>query len=166
MARPRVAGAKAAGKAAARARAAAASAEHAKALEAAGPVAEQSPEAAIQQVQEHARRIAAIAQDKLAEDLVILDMREVCSFTDYFVICSGRNARQVKSIYDDLHQKLKQEFRLIPRAIAGEREAEWIVIDYVDVVVHVFTPELRAYYRLEDLWSDVPQLALDATDAA
>lgn len=113
-----------------------------------------------------AQRIAAIAQDKLAEDVLILDMREFCSFTDYFVIASGRNARQVKGIFDEIVVKLKHESRLIPRAIAGEREADWIVIDYIDVVVHVFTPEQRAYYRLEELWSDVPRVELDASDAA
>jgi ribosome-associated protein len=117
-------------------------------------------------VLETAQRIAAIAQDKLAEDVLILDMREFCSFTDYFVIASGRNARQVKGIFDETLVKLKQESRLIPRAIAGEREADWIVIDYIDVVVHVFTPEQRAYYRLEELWSDVPRVELDASDAA
>lgn len=114
----------------------------------------------------YARDIAEIANDKLAEDIVILDMTDVSSFTDYFIICSGRNARQTKGIYEEIHLRLKQESRLIPRAIAGEREAEWIVIDYVDIVVHIFTPELRAFYRLEDLWGDVPRVAFDVTDAA
>lgn len=113
-----------------------------------------------------AQRIAGIAVDKLAEDVLILDMREFCSFADYFVIASGRNARQVKGVADEMIVKLKQESRLIPRAIAGEREADWIVIDYIDVVVHAFTPEQRAFYRLEDLWSDVPRVELDASDAA
>ena len=114
----------------------------------------------------YARRIAEVAADKLAEDIVILDMTGVSSFTDYFVICSGRNSRQTKGIYEEIYHRLKQESRLIPRAIAGEREAEWIVIDYFDIVVHVFTPELRSFYRLEDLWGDVPRVALDANDAA
>ena len=114
----------------------------------------------------YARRIAEVANDKLAEDIVILDMTGVSSFTDYFIICSGRNSRQTKGIYEEIYHRLKQESRLIPRAIAGEREAEWIVIDYFDLVVHVFTPELRSFYRLEDLWGDVPRIALEATDAA
>ena len=114
----------------------------------------------------YARRIAEIANDKLAEDIAILDMTGVSSFTDFFIICSGRNARQTKGIYEEIYHRLKQESRLTPRAIAGEREAEWIVIDYVDVVVHVFTPELRSFYRLEDLWGDVPRVAFDATGAA
>ena len=115
---------------------------------------------------EQARRIAAIAQDKLAEDVVILDMRPVCVFTDFFVICSGRNTRQTKGIFDEIHEQLKHDHQLIPRATDGEREAEWIVADYLDVVVHVFTPETRAYYRLEDLWGDVPNVELDEAATA
>jgi ribosome-associated protein len=117
-------------------------------------------------IQGYARRIAEVASDKLAEDIVILDMTGVSSFTDFFIICSGRNSRQTKGIYEEIYHRLKQESRLIPRAIAGERESEWIVIDYVDIVVHIFTPELRSFYRLEDLWGDVPRVAFDATDAA
>ncbi len=113
----------------------------------------------------YARRIAEVANDKLAEDIAILDMTGVSSFTDFFIICSGRNARQTKGIYEEIYHRLKQESRLTPRAIAGEREAEWIIIDYIDIVVHVFTPELRSFYRLEDLWGDVPRVAFDATDA-
>ena len=110
---------------------------------------------------EQARRIAAIAQDKLAEDVVILDMRPVCVFTDFFVVASGRNQRQTKAIFDEIHERLKHDHRLLPRATDGEREADWIVADYLDVVVHVFTPETRAYYRLEDLWGDVPNVELE-----
>lgn len=113
-----------------------------------------------------AQRIAAVALDKLAEDVVILDMREMCSFTDYFVIATGRNTRLVKAIHDEILLKLKQEERLIARGVAGEREADWIVIDYVDIVVHIFTPEQRSFYRLEDLWADVPRIAVDAITAA
>lgn len=113
-----------------------------------------------------AQRIAAVALDKLAEDVVILDMREMCSFTDYFVIATGRNTRLVKAIHDEILLKLKQEERLIARGVAGEREADWIVIDYVDIVVHIFTPEQRSFYRLEDLWADVPRIVVDAITAA
>ena len=114
---------------------------------------------------EQARRIAAIAQDKLAEDVVILDMRPVCVFTDFFVICSGRNPRQTKGIWDEIHEVMKREERTLPRSIAGAREADWIVADYLDVVLHVFTPETRGYYRLEDLWGDVPNVELGAVSA-
>jgi ribosome-associated protein len=106
---------------------------------------------------QQARRIAELAQEKLAKDVVILDMQGVCTYTDYFVVCTGANARQTKAIWDEVHAGLKQEAALLPSSAAGEREATWIVADYLDVVVHVFTPEARAFYRLEDLWGDVPQ---------
>ena len=114
---------------------------------------------------EQARRIAALVQDKLARDVVILDMRPVCAYTDYFVVCTGANPRQTKGIWDEVHARLKKDDRLLPRSVAGEREASWIVADYLDVVLHVFTPEARDFYRLEDLWGDVPQEALEAASA-
>jgi len=110
---------------------------------------------------EQARRIAALAQEKLAEDVVILDMRPECSFTDYFVIATGRNPRQTAAIWDEVHTQLKQQ-ELLPASVDGVREGAWIIADYIDVVLHVFTPEARGYYRLEDLWNDVPAVALDA----
>jgi ribosome-associated protein len=87
-------------------------------------------------------------------------MRPVCTFTDFFVIATGRNARQTAAIWDEVHTKLKQENRLIPRSADGVREGSWIVADYLDVVLHVFTPEERAFYRLEELWGDVPAVEL------
>ena len=114
---------------------------------------------------EQARRIAGIAQDKLAEDVVILDMRPVCVFTDFFVVCSGRNNRQVRSIWDEVREKMKHDVSILPRSVDGERESTWIVGDYLDVVLHVFTPDTRAYYRLEDLWGDVPSVEVEAASA-
>jgi ribosome-associated protein len=114
---------------------------------------------------EQARRIAAIAQDKLAQDVVILDMRPACTYTDFFVIASGQNPRQTAAIYDEVHKQLKHEARLLPQSVDGQREATWVVADYIDVVLHVFTPEARAYYRLEDLWGDVPNVELEAATA-
>jgi ribosome-associated protein len=115
---------------------------------------------------EQARRIAALAQEKLAEDVVILDMRPVCTFTDFFVICTGRNARQTAAIWDEVHGRMKQEHDLLPRTVDGVQEGTWILADYLDVVLHVFTPEARAYYKLEDLWSDVPAIELDTAATA
>jgi len=89
-------------------------------------------------------------------------MRPVCVYTDFFVLATGRNARQTKSIYDEVYARLKAEAKVTPRAIDGAREAEWIVADYLDVVLHVFTPETRAFYRLEDLWGEVPAVELEA----
>ncbi len=109
---------------------------------------------------EQARRIAALAQGKLARDVVILDMQPVCSYTDYFVICTGLNPRQTKSIWDEVRERMKREERLLPRTVAGEAQGTWIVADYLDVVLHVFTPDARAFYRLDDLWGDVPHEAL------
>ena len=111
---------------------------------------------------EQARHIAALCQEKLATDVTILDMRGVCDFTDFFVIATGRNPRQTKAIYDEVSGTLKKEHRLLPRSTAGLVEASWIVADYLDVVLHLFTPETRGYYRLEDLWSDVPSVEVEA----
>ena len=115
---------------------------------------------------EQARRIAALAQEKLAEDVVILDMRPVCTFTDFFVIASGRNPRQTAAIWDEVHGRMKHDERLLPRTIDGTQEGSWILADYLDVVLHVFTPEAREYYKLEELWSDVPAVELDAAASA
>jgi ribosome-associated protein len=88
-------------------------------------------------------------------------MRPVCTYTDFFVIATGRNPRQAKAIYDEVHERLKHDERLLPRSVDGASEASWIVADYLDVVLHVFTPEARAFYRLEDLWGDVPSVELE-----
>jgi ribosome-associated protein len=109
---------------------------------------------------EYARRIAALCQEKLATDVAILDMRSVCDYTDFFVIASGRNPRQTKAIHDEVVGALKREQRLVPRSTSGLPEATWVVADFLDVVLHIFTPETRQYYRLEDLWSDVPSVEL------
>jgi ribosome-associated protein len=103
-----------------------------------------------------AHRIADVATEKLATDIVILDMREVVTYTDYFVICSGRNPRQTQAIAEELRETLKREDRAIARHADGERQGDWILLDYLDVVVHVFTPDARAFYRLESLWGEVP----------
>ena len=115
---------------------------------------------------EQARRIATLASEKLAEDIVVLDMRGECTFTDYFVIVTGRNARQTVAIYDEVHEKLKQEEGLIPRSVDGVREGTWILADYLDVVLHVFTPEAREYYKLDELWNDLPLVEPDAAATA
>jgi ribosome-associated protein len=112
---------------------------------------------------EQARRIAALCEEKLASNVTILDMRTVCDYTDFFVIASGSNTRQVKAISDEVHFAMKRDYDLLPRAVAGEREATWIVADYIDAVLHVFTEETREFYRLEDLWNDVPKLEAAAS---
>ena len=89
-------------------------------------------------------------------------MRPACTYTDFFVVCTGRNARQTASIADEVHARLKHDFGQLPRSLEGQREATWIVADYLDVVLHVFTPEARDYYRLEELWSDLPSVEVEA----
>ena len=96
---------------------------------------------------------------------MILDMRPACSYTDFFVICTGRNARQTKAIWDEVHERLKREERLLPQNVEGTREGSWIVGDYLDAVLHVLTPEARAYYALEELWGDVPSVSVEAASA-
>jgi ribosome-associated protein len=93
---------------------------------------------------------------------VILDMRPVVSYTDFLVVCTGQNPRQTAAIYDQVRRQLKHEVRLLPRSVDGERESTWIVADYLDVVLHVFTPDARKYYALEDLWGDVPSISVEA----
>jgi ribosome-associated protein len=103
-----------------------------------------------------AERIAGLAADKKAEDVRVVDLRGLVSYTDYFVICSGNTERQTKAIHDAVYQTLKDEERLLPRRAEGEREARWILLDYLDCVVHILTPEAREYYRLEQLWGEAP----------
>jgi ribosome-associated protein len=109
-----------------------------------------------------ASAIAELAADRKALEIVQLDLREMIGYTDYFVICSGRSDRQCKAIHDAIHAGMKQEHGLLPRRVEGVSEAQWILMDYLDVVVHVFTPEMREYYRLEQLWGEAPVQALTA----
>jgi ribosome-associated protein len=108
-----------------------------------------------------ATTIAAHAADKKAIDIVALDLREVAGYTDFFVICSGNTDRQTKAIHDAIHLGLKKHHGVLPRRVEGLGEARWVLMDYLDVVVHVFTPETRDYYRLEALWGDVPRVEFD-----
>jgi ribosome-associated protein len=100
-------------------------------------------------------RVASIASDKKAMDIRVLDVRGVVSYTDYFVICSGNTERQTKAIHDAVHEDLKR-VGLLPRRVEGAREARWVLMDYLDAVIHIFTPEARSFYRLEQLWGEVP----------
>jgi ribosome-associated protein len=90
---------------------------------------------------------------------VQLDLRGIAGFTDFFVVCTGRSDRQVKAIHDAIHAGMKAEHALLPARVEGLTQARWVLMDYLDVIVHVFTPETRAYYRLEQLWGEAPALA-------
>jgi ribosome-associated protein len=109
-----------------------------------------------------ARRVAAVADEKQAEDVVALDMRSLVSYTDFLVVCTARNERLAKAIHEEVHQRLKQEHGLLPATVEGERAARWVLMDYLDCVFHVFVPELRERYRLDVLWGEAPRLELEA----
>jgi ribosome-associated protein len=106
--------------------------------------------------------VAEAALDKKAQDVVALDLRGVSAFTDGFVIATGGSDRQVKAIHDGIHMTLKNDHGLLPRRVEGLTESRWVLMDYWDVVVHIFTAEAREYYRLEALWGDVPKRAFEA----
>jgi ribosome-associated protein len=103
-----------------------------------------------------ADQIAAIASDRKAIEIRVLDVREIVSYTDFFVVCSGNTERQTKAIHDAIYQALKDGQGLLPRRAEGVREARWILLDYLDCVLHIFTPAAREFYRLENLWGEAP----------
>jgi ribosome-associated protein len=109
---------------------------------------------------ELARRIAAIVDDKKGEDIVGLDVRELVGYTDYLVIATARNERQAKAIHDEVHLKLKRELRMLPARTEGDREARWILVDYLDCILHVMVEEMRDRYRLERLWGEAGRIEL------
>ena len=90
-------------------------------------------------------------------------MRPVCTYTDFFVVATGRNPRQTKAIFDEVHARLKKDEGMLPRSVEGQAESSWIIADYLDLVLHVFTPEARQFYALEELWGDVPAIELAAS---
>jgi ribosome-associated protein len=110
--------------------------------------------------------IAGYAEDKKAIDVVELDLRGVLGYTDWFLVCSGNTGRQAKAIHDGILEGLKREHDTLPRRVEGSSGAGWILMDYLDVVVHIFTPETREFYRLEQLWGEVPASASKGARAA
>lgn len=113
-----------------------------------------------------ATAIAELAADRKALDIVALDLRGMIGYADYFLVCTGRTDRQCKAIHDAIHLGMKSEYGLLPRRVEGLSEARWILMDYLDVVVHIFTPETREYYRLEQLWGQAPALAVEVGSVA
>ena len=107
-----------------------------------------------------ARRLAELADSKGATEILALDMRGLVSYTDFLVICTGRNERQAAAVSDEVNLRLKRDDELLPRQVEGGPAAGWIVLDYLDCVLHVFTPEARDRYRLEQLWADAQRLDL------
>lgn len=108
-----------------------------------------------------ARRLAALADAKKAADVVVLEMRGLVAYTDFLAICTARNERQARAIVDEVRLQMKREAGLLPGGVDGAADAGWIVLDYLDCVLHVFTSEARDRYQLEDLWREAPRLELD-----
>lgn len=102
--------------------------------------------------------VAAQAADaKKASDIVLVDMRGVVAYTDWLVVATGQTARQTKAIAEEVRKRVKEETGRFARRTEGEREGEWVLLDYLDAVVHIFTPQSRDFYRLDRLWREAPQ---------
>ena len=108
--------------------------------------------------------ISQIVADKKAMDVIVLDMAEASSITDYFLICSGGSQRQVQAIADAIGEQLKQA-GITSLGVEGYREGHWILMDYGDVIVHVFSQETREFYDLERLWANAPKIDLSRETA-
>jgi ribosome-associated protein len=113
------------------------------------------------QSEQLARQLAAVADAKKAEDVVVLEMRDLVAYTDFLAICTARSERQAKAIVDEVRLRVKRESGLLPGGVDAGGDAGWTILDYLDCVLHVFTPEARQRYGLEDLWHEAPRLELD-----
>jgi ribosome-associated protein len=94
-----------------------------------------------------------IASDKQASNIVLLDVRDLCSFADYFVFCTGDSQRQIHTILEDIEKTLKKE-GVLPHHLEGAPDTGWLLLDYGDAIVHIFSPEERDYYNLDGLWRE------------
>ena len=112
------------------------------------------------ELDERVRLALHAASEKKAHDLVVLDLREVASFTDYFVITSGTNVRQVQAIADAVQEQLRKQLRVKPARVEGYNSAEWVLLDYGDFIFHVFEEKSRRFYDLERLWRDAARVPL------
>lgn len=109
-----------------------------------------------EEIRRRALRAAEVASDLKAEDIRLLDMRSLVTYTDFLVICTGRSTRQTRRISEEIGLKLKKEFGLFPLGVEGDAAGEWVLMDYLDFIVHIFTPETREFYRLDVMWKEAP----------
>lgn len=109
-----------------------------------------------------AERLAGLVSSKLATDIVILDMRELVSYTDFLVVCSARNERQAVAITDEVRRVMKADHGMLPVNPARTGEFGWTVLDYMDCVLHVFSGDARELYDLEELWFEAPKTRVEA----
>jgi ribosome-associated protein len=115
------------------------------------------PAAGGQRIKGDVARAVRAALDKKASDVVVLDLRQTPAFTDFFVLCSGQNPRQVKAIADAVEEALRAA-KVRPAHVEGYERAEWVLMDFFTFIVHVFTPQTRAFYSLERLWGDAERI--------
>jgi ribosome-associated protein len=135
---------------------------HDAGVEAAAAAADAAGEsaAAPAELDERVRLALHAAGEKKAHDLVVLDLREVASFTDYFVIASGTNVRQVQAVADEVQEQLRRRLGVKPARVEGYNSAEWVLLDYGDFILHVFEEKSRRFYDLERLWRDAARVPL------
>jgi ribosome-associated protein len=121
----------------------------------------ESPDNCVEQLDERICAALRAASDKKALDMVVLDLREIASFTDFFIIASGTNVRQVQAIADEVVEQLKKQGQRAAR-VEGYKTAEWVLVDYGDFIVHVFEDKARQFYDLERLWRDAKRVSMPA----
>ena len=107
-----------------------------------------------------------LADNRKAENIVILDVRKISSITDYFVICTGTSEPHLRAIVNEIQENLEEDHQLNPRGMDGSINTSWVVMDYFDVIVHVMRADVRELYNLEDLWGDAPQVKTRKKKAA
>ena len=112
---------------------------------------------------ERALRIAEAAEDRRAEDVMILDMRGLTTICDYFVICNGRSRLHVNAIAEEVEDQMSK-LGMEPRHVEGIPDSSWVILDYMDVVLHVFEPDARKFYNLEGLWGDAARVEVPARE--
>jgi len=105
-----------------------------------------------------ALKCATAADDRKAEDIVVIDLRGISSFTDFFVVCTGRSDPQLKAMANGVREDVREELGVRPLSEDGFPASQWVVVDYGSVLVHIFNGEKREYYRIEDLWNDAPRV--------
>jgi len=109
---------------------------------------------------ERARWCVNAALEKKAKNVIVLNVNEISAFTDYFLICSGGSDRQVQAIASSIREKMKKD-GILPLGVEGESQGQWVLMDYDDVVVHIFYEPLREFYDIERLWSEAPRMEVD-----
>jgi len=101
-----------------------------------------------------ARTIVSNLEEKKGEDILLLDLIDVCSFTDYFVLCTGTSERSIKALAEEVRKTVKDKHSMRERGVEGDAKSGWILIDYGDVILHLFSHPIREYYQLEELWQE------------